>query len=162
VFAQLKTIALDAYDRIVGLVSEEISVDGCITKAPGGGECAGPSPVDRRKQGMKRPLMVEGYGHPPRAGCWPAPTVTTPRRWHPPWTASTSSGRCPRTSQSTWTPVTTPAKPVTPSPNAAAPKGEKAPSQPSRRWHGQRTNSWHNGFNRLQRCYERSEIVIDA
>jgi hypothetical protein len=41
-------------------------------------------------------------------------------------------------------------------------KGEKAPIQASRRWHGERTNSWHNGFNRLQRCYERSEIVIDA
>jgi hypothetical protein len=40
--------------------------------------------------------------------------------------------------------------------------GEKAPSQPSRRWHVERTNSWHNGFNRLQRCYERSETVIDA
>src|SRR3982074_2705360 len=64
VFAQLKTIARNACDRMVGLVLEEISVDGCITKAPGGGECAGPSPVDRRKQGMKRSLMVEGYGIP--------------------------------------------------------------------------------------------------
>ena len=26
----------------------------CITKAPGGGQTAGPSPVDRRKQGLKR------------------------------------------------------------------------------------------------------------
>jgi transposase len=64
VFAQLKQIALDAYDRIVGLLLDQIAVDGCITKAPGGGECAGPSPVDRRKQGMKRSLMVEGYGIP--------------------------------------------------------------------------------------------------
>jgi transposase len=38
VFATLKTIALDAYDRIVGLILDEIAVDGCITKAPGGGE----------------------------------------------------------------------------------------------------------------------------
>jgi transposase len=44
-FAQLKHIALDCYDRIVGLILEEISVDGCITKAPGGGEVAGRSPV---------------------------------------------------------------------------------------------------------------------
>jgi hypothetical protein len=51
IFARLKQIALEAYDRIVGLVLEEITVDGCITKAPGGGECAGRSPVDRRKQG---------------------------------------------------------------------------------------------------------------
>lgn len=26
----------------------------------------------------------------------------------------------------------------------------------------ERTNAWHNAFNRLQRCYERRETVIDA
>ena len=26
----------------------------------------------------------------------------------------------------------------------------------------ERTNSWHNAFGRLQRCYERREEVIDA
>ncbi len=26
----------------------------------------------------------------------------------------------------------------------------------------ERTNAWHNNFNRLQRCYERNEDVIDA
>jgi hypothetical protein len=40
----------------------ELAVDGCIAKAPGGGECAGPSPVDRRKLGMKRSVLVESYG----------------------------------------------------------------------------------------------------
>ena len=25
-----------------------------------------------------------------------------------------------------------------------------------------RTNAWHNNFNKLQRCYERREEVIDA
>ena len=64
VFVQLKQIARDSYDRIVGLLLQELAVDGCITKAPGGGDCAGPSPVDRRKQGMKRSLMVEGRGIP--------------------------------------------------------------------------------------------------
>ncbi len=64
IFARLKQIALEAYDRIVGLVLEEIIVDGCITKAPGGGECAGRSPVDRGKQGMKRSSMTDGYGIP--------------------------------------------------------------------------------------------------
>ena len=48
IFAELKTIARESYDRIVGLALEELAVDGCITKAPGGGECAGRSPVDRR------------------------------------------------------------------------------------------------------------------
>jgi hypothetical protein len=63
-FAALARIARQAYDRIVGLVLDEIAVDGCITKAPGGREVAGPSPVDRRKQGMKRSVLVEGYGIP--------------------------------------------------------------------------------------------------
>jgi transposase len=63
-FADLKTIARESYDRIVGLALAGIAVDGCITKAPGGGECAGPSPADRRKQGMKRSLLVEGKGIP--------------------------------------------------------------------------------------------------
>ena len=44
VFAKLNAIARDAYDRIVGLVLEDLAVDGCFTKAPGGGECAGRSP----------------------------------------------------------------------------------------------------------------------
>ena len=57
IFAQLKQIALDAYDRVAGLALSDIAVDGCITKAPGGGQVAGPSPVDRRKQGMKRSLL---------------------------------------------------------------------------------------------------------
>jgi IS5 family transposase len=41
-------------------------------------------------------------------------------------------------------------------------KGDKAPIQAGQRWHVERTNSWHNNFNRLQRCYEREEAVIDA
>jgi len=32
----------------------------------------------------------------------------------------------------------------------------------SGRWHVERTNAWHNAFNRPQRCYERREHVIDA
>jgi transposase len=64
IFARLKEIARDAYDRLIGLVLEDIAVDGCITKAPGGGQCAGPSPVDRRKLGMKRSLLADGAGIP--------------------------------------------------------------------------------------------------
>src|SRR5512135_2269640 len=63
-FARLKQIALEAYDRMVGLVLHDLAIDGCLTKAPGGGECAGRSPVDRGKQGMKRSSMTDGYGIP--------------------------------------------------------------------------------------------------
>jgi hypothetical protein len=62
IFSHLKQIVLETYDRIVGLILSDIAVDGCVTKAPGGGECAGRSPVDRGKQGMKRSSMVDGYG----------------------------------------------------------------------------------------------------
>lgn len=53
-----------AYDRIVGLLLTDIAIDGCISKAPGGGEVAGPSPVYRRKQGRKRSLLIDWYGIP--------------------------------------------------------------------------------------------------
>jgi hypothetical protein len=41
-------------------------------------------------------------------------------------------------------------------------KGEKAPIQAGQRWHVERTNAWHNSFNRPQRCYERREVVVEA
>jgi hypothetical protein len=47
----LHRLALAAYDRVHGRQPEHLAVDGCITKAPCGGQVAGPSPVDRRKQG---------------------------------------------------------------------------------------------------------------
>jgi hypothetical protein len=43
VFAELERIVVDNYDRIIGLELEELAVDGCITKAPGGGQVAGRS-----------------------------------------------------------------------------------------------------------------------
>ncbi len=48
---QVRLAVLAAYDRVFGLELEHLSVDGCTTKAPCGGQVAGPSPVDRHKQG---------------------------------------------------------------------------------------------------------------
>jgi transposase len=64
VFVRLKQIALESYDRIVGLVLDQIAIAGSITKAPGGGDAAGRSPVDRDKQGLKRSGMTDRYGIP--------------------------------------------------------------------------------------------------
>ncbi len=64
VLARLKQIAPESYDRIVGLLLDQIAIDGSITKAPGGGEAAGRSPVDRGKQCWKRSGMTDGYGIP--------------------------------------------------------------------------------------------------
>ena len=64
VMDQLAQIAEDGYDRLIGLQLDDIVVDGCITKAPCGGEMAGRSPVDRGKQGTKRSILVDGAGIP--------------------------------------------------------------------------------------------------
>jgi transposase len=166
VFAQLNQIVLDAYDRFVGLRLDHIAVDGCITKAPGGGQCAGPSPVDRRKQGMKRSHMVEGEGIPlgrVLAGAnrhdspLLAPTLDKLNNLDPlpdNITVHLDSGY---DSDKTRTELA--ARNLR---GQIARKGIKAPIQASQRWQVERTNAWHNAFNRLQRCYERRETVIDA
>lgn len=165
-FAKLARIARDGYDRIVGLALHDIAVDGCITKSPGGGECSGPSPVDRRKQGLKRSVLVEDRGIPlgrilaganrhdsPLLGptldrlddLGPLPediTVHLDAGYDSGKTRDLLAERGLR--------------------GEIAHKGEKAPIQATHRWHVERTNAWHNAFNRLQRCYERREKVIDA
>jgi hypothetical protein len=60
----LRKMALDAYDRVVGLELSDVAVDCCMTKAPCGGEKAGRSPVDRGKRGLKRSVAVDGRGIP--------------------------------------------------------------------------------------------------
>jgi hypothetical protein len=61
---KLHALALEAYDRMFGLVLDALSVDDCITKAPCGGEKAGRSPVDRGKQGLKRSVASKARGVP--------------------------------------------------------------------------------------------------
>jgi transposase len=166
IFARLKKIARDSYDRIAGLVLEELAVDGCITKAPGGGECAGRSPAGRGKPGMKRSLLVEGKGIPLGRVLAPA------NRHDSPLLAPTLGkldgiGPLPGDitvhldagydSQKTRDELA--ARGMT---GEIAHKGDKAPIQAGQRWHVERTNAWHNSFSRLQRCCERNEDVIDA
>jgi hypothetical protein len=77
------TLALQAYDRMIGLDLEDLSAVGCITKASAGGELAGRSPVDRGQAGGKSPVVTDGNGFPLHlvsaganrndARCWPRP-----------------------------------------------------------------------------------------
>jgi transposase len=83
---QVHALALHAYDRMIGLELDDLAVDGCITKAPSGGEVAGRSPVDRGKQGLKRSLVTDGVGIP--LHCMSsrlAPIGTMHRCSAPPW-----------------------------------------------------------------------------
>ena len=166
IFADLKQIARDSYDRIVGLILRELAIDGCITKAPGGGECAGRSPVDRGKLGMKRSSMTDGYGIP-------LDRVLAPANRHDSRLLATTLdklgqlGPLPEDirvhldagydSQKTRDELT--GRGLA---GQIAHKGEKAPIQAGQRWPVERTNAWHNAFSRLQRCHERRGEVIDA
>jgi transposase len=166
IFAELNKIAREAYDRVVGLVLEDLIIDGCIAKAPGGGEMAGRSPVDRGKLGYKRSLLTEGKGVP-------LDRVLAPANRHDSVLLASTLDKLDE---------------IGPLPDDVtlhldagydsqktrdelgrreikgeiARKGIKAPIQAGQRWPVERTNSWHNNFSRLQRCYERDEQVIDA
>jgi transposase len=61
---RVRLAVLAAYDRLLGLELAHLAVDGCITKAPCGGEVAGRSPVDRGKQDLKRSVVTEAGGIP--------------------------------------------------------------------------------------------------
>lgn len=64
VFHQLAEMALSAYDHVVGLRPEEISIDSSLHKAPMGGEGTGPSHVDRSKLGWKWSIATDANGIP--------------------------------------------------------------------------------------------------
>jgi transposase len=64
VFSRLVDLALVAYDRVVQLRLDEVSIDGSQHKAPMGGSGTGPSHVDRGKSGWKWSLATEANGIP--------------------------------------------------------------------------------------------------
>ena len=166
IFHTLEQICLESHDRIIGLELDNLSVDGCIVKAPCGGEIAGRSPVDRGKQGTKRSLMVDGNGIP--IGCVIAganrhdspllrPTLDKLGRFGfdlpEEITVHLGAGYDSKKTRSLleelgckWVIST---------------KGE--PLQAGARWVVERTNSWHNrGFKKLQLCTERRARVVEA
>lgn len=170
VFESLEQIALEAYDRIVGLDLHEVAIDGCIVKAPCGGDAAGKSPVDRGKQGTKRSLMVEGGGVP--IGCM----VTGANRGDSPFLRPTLEklGRFDHglgvglpeqiTVHLDAGYDNAPSRAVLAELGCRAVISTKGfPLQAGERWKVERTNSWHNrGFKKLAICTERRARVIRA
>jgi transposase len=75
---RLHLLVLAAYERMLGLELDDLAVDGCITKAPCGGQTAGRSPVDRGKQGLKRSVATEAAGIPLAAVPAPASRHDSP------------------------------------------------------------------------------------
>lgn len=170
IFAQLEQLCLEAYDRIVGLHLENITVDGCLVKAPCGGEAAGKSPVDRGKLGTKRSVMTDAFGIP--IGCLVAPA----NRHDSPLLRPTLE-KLARFEY--YFGVGLPEK-ITVHLDAGYDSAKTRdllhelgcggvisikgfPLQAGARWVVERTNSWHTrGFKKLQVCTERRTRNIDA
>jgi transposase len=167
---QLHRLALAASDRMHGLELEHLAVDGCITKAPCGGQVAGPSPVDRRKQGLKRSVATEAHGVPLTA--LPAPA----NRRDDGLLAATLEAAAMITAAALGP------RPATPTVHLdagydyqscrevlaergmagqIATRGRPAPIQAGRRWVIERTHAWGNQYGKLRWCTERRRVVVE-
>jgi hypothetical protein len=78
VMVTLRELALEAYDKTIGLQLSEVAVDCCLTKGPCGDEKAGRNPVDRGKGGIKRSTVVDAKGIPLGAVSAPANRHNSP------------------------------------------------------------------------------------
>ena len=162
---QVHALALRAYDRMIGLDLDELAVDGCITKAPSGGEVAGRSPVDRGKQGLKRSLVTDGTGIPLHV------VAAGANRHDAPLLGPTLAGlekldglpddvtvHLDRGYDSTTTRALLDALGFD---GAIARRGVPAPIQAGARWVVERAHGWMNGYGKLRRCTETRRSVVD-
>ena len=165
VLEALREMALEAYDRMVGLEPSELAVDSCITKAPCGGEKAGKSPVDRAKRGIKRSVVVDGKGIPLGSVSAPAnrhdspllaPTLDAARALG--LVAEGASVRLDRGYDSDLTRERLLERGLV---AEISEKGRPAPLKATGRWIVERTNAWQNAHKKLVWCTERRDEVID-
>ena len=159
------TLALHAYERMIGLELDDLAVDGCLTKAPGGGPVAGRSPVDRGKQGLKRSVVTDGSGiplHLVSAGA---------NRHDSPLLAPTLAGLAKLEALPAQVTVhldrgynSGPTRALLAAlgfDGAIARKGVPAPIQAGSRWVVERAHAWMNGYGELRRCTEKCPAVVD-
>ena len=164
---ELHAAALRAYDQVIGLQLGDVAVDGCATKAPCGGERAGPSPVDRRKGGLKRSVATEGDGIPlgiASAGAnrhdspLLAPTLEAASRQLDHLLPAGRTCHLDRGYDST---VTRRVLDELGFAGQIARTGVPAPIQAGTRWVVERTHPWMNGYGKLRRCTERDAKIVD-
>jgi transposase len=162
---RMMTLSREAYDRMIGLQLEDVAVDGCITKAPCGGKLAGPSPVDRGKQGTKRSTIVDAAGIP--LGVVPAPANRNDSPLLAPTLDTLGDLALPpgettvhldRGYDSAKTRAELERRGLL---GCIAKRGKPAPLRASSRWVVERTNSWQNAFKKLAWCTERNDEVIN-
>jgi len=162
---RLRLAVLGAYQRLFGLELAQLAVDGCTTKAPCGGQVAGPSPVDRRKQGLNA-----RWSPTRRASRW----VWWQRR-----PTTTGDGLLAATLDTLTVVAGLPKRPMVHldagydyqtcrqvlaqrgMAGQIATRGQPAPAWASRRWPVERTHAWGNQCGKLRWCTERRRVVVD-
>jgi transposase len=165
VIKRLREMALEAYDRTIGLELSELAVDCCITKAPCGGEKAGRNPVDRGKRGLKRSVVVDGRGIPVGSVSAPANRHDSPLL-APTLDAARTLGMAPEGATVHLD------RGYDSGPTRLrllefgllaeiSRKGRPAPLNATKRWVVERTNSWQNAHKKLLWCTERRGRVVD-
>ncbi|MDP9461045.1 MAG: IS5 family transposase [Actinomycetota bacterium] len=161
----LHALALQQYDRMIGIELADVAADCCVTKAPCGGEAAGRSPVDRGKQGLKRSTLTDASGLPlhlvaaganrhdsPLLG----PTLDGLRKLGP--LPADVTAHLDRAYDNAPTRVLLDGLGFT---GEVARKGVPAPLQAGKRWVVERTQAWMNAYGKLRRCTEKSCRVVD-
>jgi transposase len=161
----LHRLVLAQYDQLLGLDWSAVVVDGCLTKAPGGGDKAGKSPVDRGKQGLKRSTVTDAAGVPLHL-------VTAPANVHDTHLLSaTLAGlanldACPaeltvhldRGYDSRRTRATLAELGYQ---GVIAHQPTAGPVPLGARWVVERTQAWMNAYGKVRRCPERRGMVVD-
>ena len=166
VMDDLREMALETYDRLLGLELADVAVDCCITKAPCGGQKAGRSPVDRGKRGIKRSMAVDACGTPLATVIAPANRHDSPLLTETLDAVTETLGELPeqvsvhldRGYNSKATRERLEERGLL---AEIAQMGKPAPLTATKRWVVERTSSWHNAHKKLSWCTERRERVID-
>jgi transposase len=166
VMERLREISLDAYDRLIGLELADLAVDGCLTKAPCGGEKAGRSPVDRGKMGIKRSMAVDALGIPLGAVTAAANRHDSPLLVPTLERVSEALGALPEGTsvhldRGYDSRLTRERLEELGMGWEISGKGKPAPFWATKRWVVERTSSWHNAHKKLLWCTERVGRVID-
>lgn len=163
---QLHRIALEAFDRMIGLDLEDISVDGSITKSPCGGEVSGRSPVDRGKQGTKRSVASDGGGIPlhlvaAAANDHDSPLLEPTLAGIPDAVGPLPDDAKVHLDRGYDSTKTRDLLEILGYDGHIACKGVPAPIQAGKRWVVERTHSWMNGYGKLRRCTEKRRAVVE-
>jgi Transposase DDE domain len=163
---QLLQIGLEAYDRMIGLELDNLSVDGSITKSPCGGEVSGRSPVDRGKQGTKRSVACDGNGIPlsvlaARANDHDSPLLQPTLAGIPDMIGPLPDQPRMHLDRGYDSTKTRDLLEILGYHAEIAVKGTPAPIQASKRWPVERTHSWMNGYGKLRRFTDKRKTIVE-